>query len=95
MQRAGAVEEICTEFRSIRVALLEGIFNSKNTQAEHRQKLHRVFAWRITGVVGDCTEFGQAGLHRISGVSGWGVQVLGKIAQSCMVAQSFKRDFGE
>ena len=58
-------------------------------------KLHRVFAWRITGVAGDCTEFGQAGLHRISGVSGWDVQVLGKIAQSLRLHRVSIGVFGE
>ena len=58
-------------------------------------KLHRVCACRITGVAGDCTEFGQAGLHRISGVSGWDVSVLGKIAQSLRLHRVSIWVFGE
>ena len=53
----GDGSENCTELCALRVALLEGIFNSENTQAEHRQKVAQSFCVRCYRRSG--------GLHRV------------------------------
>ena len=60
----------------------KGYRTQKIFKAYPSPKLHRVFAWRITGVAGDCTEFGQVALHRVLGVRKKYRLEIGIIAQS-------------
>ena len=67
----------------------KGYRTQKILKAVPSPKLHRVFAWRITGVAGDCTEFEQVALHRVLGVRKSPSLEIGKIAQSLRLHRVF------
>ena len=60
----------------------KGYRTQKILKAYPSPKLFRVFAWRITGVAGNCSEFWWSELFRVSGVRKKYRLEMGKIVQS-------------